>query len=417
MLLQFKNINLLMNEKINKIIFLRDYPFNQLDYERLGIELLRIHGFKVEIWDISSYLHKNLKYQLIQEDLENFKDLRIFEEKYEIIKAISSLDKGYIINCFIEYSLRTFFIFRTISKLKINYCVYEMISFPSFYPINKSYRERIVLILKKGKSLKFREIIQHVVNKILLKYFFIFGIAPASIVLLGGEKSKGSSSSPVNKTTTQLWTHSLDYDIYLQHKNEISDSSKINGVFLDEYLPLHPDFLYMGIEFPISSDNYYPKICNFFKTLEKNMNTRVVIAAHPKSDYDNSPDYFCGRTHIKGETARLVRESSFVIAHMSTSIDFAVLYNKPILFITTDDIQKLNSGKNIKGLAITAIASEFGKIPINIDHLSEFDWDKEMKVNEEAYLRYRNLYIKKPGTPEKPMWEIFCSYIQQKNIS
>jgi hypothetical protein len=406
-----------MTEKINKIIVIRDYPFNQLDYERFGIELLRNNGLKIEIWDITPCIHEKFKYQLVEEGPSNFKGLQIFKEKNEVVKAISSLDNGCIINCFIEYSLRTFFVFRAISKQQINYCVYEMVSFPNLFPIQNSYIERIASILKKSNSLKFKEIIQHILNKTLLKYFFLFGIAPASIVLLGGDKSTGSSLFPVDKTTTRLWTHSLDYDIYLQDKTELIDSCKKTGVFLDEYLPFHPDSYYMGIEFPISPENYYPKVCNFFNILEKNMNVRIVIAAHPKSDYENLPDYFHGRTLIKGETARLVRESSFVIVHASTSLDFAVLYNKPILFLTTEDIQKMNSGKNLKGLAITVIAAELGKKPINIDHLSGFNWEKEMVVNHEAYLRFKDHYIKKQGTPEKPMWEIFYSYIQQKNIS
>jgi hypothetical protein len=406
-----------MEKNIYKVIVMVDYPFNRCDYDRFGIELLRNHGLETEIWDITACLHKPIIDKLIVKEPVIFKNLRIFTEKREIVKAISSLDKGCIINCIIEYSVRTFFIFRTISKHKINYCVFGMVSFPSPYPIQHSMIERLVSILKKGKAIKFKDMIQHVLNKILLKYYFIFGINPASIIILAGEKSKGVPSYPVNKTTKQLWAHMMDYDIYLKNKTKLNDSSKITGVFLDEYLPLHPDFHYMGIEFPISPDNYYPKICNFFKILEKNMNTQIVIAAHPKSDYENTPDYFCGRTIIKGETARLVKESSFAIAHMSTSINFAVLYHKPIVFITTDELQKMTSGKNITGLYIQVIASELGKMPINIDHISGFNWDEEMGINEDAYLRYRNLYIKKPRTPEKPMWEIYCSYIQKNNIS
>jgi hypothetical protein len=142
------------------------------------------------------------------------------------------------------------------------------------------------------------------------------------------------------------------------------------------------------------------------------MNTEIVIAVHPRSNYNNLPDYFGGRSCIKGKTGQLIKDSSFVIAHMSTSIGFAVLYHKPIVFITTDKLYKMNSGKNLTGSYIQAIAAELGKNPINIDHMSEFNWNHEMEINEEAYLCYKNNYIKKKGTPEKPLWEIFCSYIQ-----
>jgi len=405
-----------MNEKITKIIFITDFPFNKNSYDRIGVEYFHNHGLEVEIWDFTSCIHKNFIDQLIVGETVNFKDLRIFKEKSEIVKAISSLDKGCLIFCG-EYSFRTFFIFRAISKHKINYFVLATDAFPSPYHIQNSFIGCIVQILKKGMALKFEEIIQHILNKILLKYYFIFGIAPASIILLGGEKSSENLSFPVNNTTTRLWANMVEYDSYLQLKTVLNDSCKITGVFLDQNYPFHSDFLYIGIENPRSPENYYPILCNFFKILEKNMNTEIVIAAHPKSDYDNLPDYFCGRTIIKGETACLVKESSFVIAHSSTSINFAVMFHKPIVFITTDEMQKQTSGKNIIGLYISSIALELGKIPINIDHVSGFDWDKEMKINEKAYLRYKNLYIKKSGTPEKPMWEIFCSYIQQNNIS
>jgi predicted TIM-barrel fold metal-dependent hydrolase len=73
-------------------------------------------------------------------------------------------------------------------------------------------------------------------------------------------------------------------------------------------------------------------------------------------------------------------------------------------------------GKNIIGLEIQGIASELGKLPINIDHLSGFNWETEMEINNEKYDNYKNLYIKKRGTPEKLIWEIFYSYIQRSNI-
>jgi hypothetical protein len=406
-----------MDKKINKIIVITAYPFNQRDYDRFGIEILRTNGLNVEIWDITSCLDKNLKDQLVVENSINFENLIIFEEKSDIVNAISSLSKDGIINCFIEYSLRTFFIFRAISKYNINYCVFGMVSFPSPYVVKNNYIERIILILEKGNSLKFKEIIQHILNKVILRYYFIFGISPASIILLGGAKSPGIPSYPVSNTTLQLWTHMLDYDIYLQDKPELNVFSKKTGVFLDQYLPLHPDYLYEDNESPLSVDNYYSKLCDFFTTLEKNMNVDIVIAAHPRSDYDNLPDYFNTRTIIKGKTAHIVNNSSFVIAHASTAVNFAVLYHKPIVFITTDELEKMASGKNITGLYIQAIALELGKKPINIDHLSKFDCDKEMEINEGAYLSYRSYYIKKPGTPEKPLWEIFCSYIQHNNIS
>lgn len=400
-----------MDRKIHKIIIITGYPFNRRDYDRFGIEYFRSKELEVEIWDISAILSKNVTDQLPVKDPTLLTDLRIFKKKEEIVKAILSIDNNSIINCFIEYSPRTVFIFRTISKQKIRYCVVEMASFPNPFPVQEWSIHRITQILKKAGSLKVPEIIGHILNKIQLNYYSLFGIAPASIVILGGERSSAGSSYPVDKATTRVWTHSFDYDIFLKNESETGDSHTGNGIFLDQYLPFHPEYHYFDVK-PISPEKYYPGLCNFFTLLEKNMNSRIVIAAHPRSDYPDLPDYFCGRSIIKGETARLIRDSSFVIAHSSTAINFAILYRKPVLFLTTDELQKKVSGMDITGLFIPAIAAELGKLPINIDHTSGFSWEREMSVDTNAYLRYKNNYIKKEGTPEKYGWEIFYSCTQ-----
>jgi hypothetical protein len=402
-----------MDGTINKIVILTDYPYNQQYAEYFGVELLRNHGLEVEIWDISAYLFEKFRKDLLPDVPEEFKGLRLFTQKDEIEQAISSLDPRCFINCFIGYGFTTFFIFRAISKQHINYCVLGMVSFPSPYPPETSFIKRFGSMLKKINKIP----LDYFINRILLDYYFHFGISPASVLLLNGEKSaEVPPMYPVNQKTTRLWTHSFDYDVYLKNPSELFSADIGTGVFLDDYLPLHPDFLYTGVKFPISADEYYQKICIFFDLLEKRMHTKVLIAAHPKSKYENGPDYFCGRTAIKGKTALMIRESAFAIAHMSTSINFAVLYHKPIIFVTMDKIEKMTSGKNITGLYIQAIAAELGKKPINTDHESVINWDQEMKINEQAYTRYRNLYIKKQGTPEKPMWEIFYSWLQDNPV-
>jgi hypothetical protein len=407
-----------MNGRINKIIFIINYNLNKWDYDRLGIEFLRSKGLTVEVWDITNYLYSNSEGKKPDTELKNYDGIRILFKKNDILKAISLLYEGCLVNCTIGYDIHTVFLFRALSKYKIRYFVFGMVSFPDPYPVQSSFIKRMVSFLKKGITWKFIPNIEHVLNEILLKYFFLFGIAPASVILLSGEKSAKIFSYPVNETTTRLWTHNLDYDIYLKDTAGSGDTVRKTGVFLDEYLPFHPDIHNKNeMKSPVIADEYYPKICDFFRKLETETNTQIVIAAHPKSDYEDKPDFFCGRNVIKGKTAHLVRESSFVIAHMSTSINFAVLYNKPILFITTDNLQKQKSGIFIPGLYIPAVAAELEKTPINLDHMSVLNLNEEMEVNDKAYLRYRERYIKKEGTPEKPTWDIFYSYLQHNTVS
>jgi hypothetical protein len=233
------------------------------------------------------------------------------------------------------------------------------------------------------------------------------------MILLGGEKSLENKIYPIDNHTKLLWAHSFDYDRYIQIKNQIALPDTSSCVFLDEYLPFHPDLQDIGIGSPVSSDEYYPKICKFFDYIEHEFHVRIIIAAHPKSNYEATSDFFQGRTVIKGDTARLVKDSSIVIAHMSTSINFAILFNKPILFATMDKLQKLKTGKYIPGLYIDKMASELMTEPVNIDHLNGLHQVKLLHINNEAYNTYKINYIKKDGTPELPFWEIFSLYCQR----
>jgi len=218
---------------------------------------------------------------------------------------------------------------------------------------------------------------------------------------------------PISDKTHFIWGHLWDYDLYLDEmKNQIAPDSTL-GIFLDEYYPLHTDYDYLGIVSPIGADEYYAKLRTFFDYLETNYHVRIVIAAHPRSDYSESTDYFGGRPIIKGQTARLVHESSFVIAHDSTSINFAVLFRKPLIFITMDKIQKCDVGRLTTALSIESMAHALKKTTLNLDTMNEFDWSKELQIDMQSYMDYQNDIIKKAGTPEIPFWEIYIKSIRQ----
>ena len=68
---------------------------------------------------------------------------------------------------------------------------------------------------------------------------------------------------------------------------------------------------------------------------------------------------FGGRELLQGETARLVNDSSLVIAHYSYAVNFAVLYRKPLIFLTTDELKA-----SFRRPAIEAISSHFHKNPL-----------------------------------------------------
>ena len=44
-------------------------------------------------------------------------------------------------------------------------------------------------------------------------------------------------------------------------------------------------------------EEYYPSHCRFFDYVEQELNLKVVIAAHPKTNHTDYPEYF-GKRHV-----------------------------------------------------------------------------------------------------------------------
>jgi len=94
--------------------------------------------------------------------------------------------------------------------------------------------------------------------------------------------------------------------------------------------------------------------------------------------------------------------------HQSTAINYAVLYNKPIVFITSKTINE----NLIEDPSPDWLAKYFGTAPVYIDEHYDLDWSPCLKTNESAYRRYRNDFIKREDTFERPRWQIVADCIK-----
>jgi hypothetical protein len=232
------------------------------------------------------------------------------------------------------------------------------------------------------------------------------------LILAGGSQTLVKYNPPIGKKTKIIWGHTLDYDLYLNDslkpsKNELK--GKKYAVFLDQYLPFAPDLVYMGVNSPLTPKQYYYSLCNFFNRVEKETGLNIIIAAHPRSKYEEHQSYFEGREIVRGRTIELIRDSDLVLMHYSASLSFAVLYNKPILFFATGEMEKCTS--EVK--KICAYSSELNKQFINIDVIYKIDWDKELTVDKETYANYKEKYLKRKGTEEKPFWQIVADEVKR----
>lgn len=380
-----------------RIVFLLHAPFNKRDFERYGIRLLQNEQFEVEAWDFTPFLFPKVFKNYIPSDACNFNGLKVFKEKREALESLKKLDKCDVVIPMLGTDYNSYKVFKILSQKNIFYGF----SLQTMVPTAVKQMSVVDKIIKIAGSLA--SIVYSKIPKNLI------GIKNPNFILVGGEKSIGGTR--YKKKTEIIWTHALDYDLYLQPNDQV-DTGCIREpyiVFIDEYYPFHMDYLYFKTPPKINPNEYYSKLVSFFSFIEQIENCKVVVAAHPHSKYENHPDYFQNRVIIKGRTIDLVKHSKFVIMHSSTSINFAVLFKKPVLFI------KMNLIEKWFGPSIDLMASFFEKKAICLDNIiDKSDIRMKLEINTECYDRYKEAYIKRINTPEKKSWLIFSDYLKEK---
>ena len=88
----------------------------------------------------------------------------------------------------------------------------------------------------------------------------------------------------------------------------------------------------------------------------------------------------------------MVRDAAIVLLHGSVALNFAVLYRKPVIFITLDMFKetRLESLTN-------EMADRLGKSPINISEPHTMEFEAEFRFDRSKYQRV----IRNPSLREK----------------
>ena len=241
------------------------------------------------------------------------------------------------------------------------------------------------------------------INKIFLnKYHKTEDLKSINIIVVSGKK--GIKNNLKNKEL--IFGHSYDYEKYLNFENNNKNTIKETeyAVFLDQFLPYHPGAIMRGELPKASKEKYFPALNEFFDDFEKKTKIKVFIASHPRSNYSSNFNPFFKRKTIKDDTINLVKQSKMVFAHTSTSISFALLYKKPIVFLTSNEIKV-----SYDDFRIDSLSRELKCKLFNIDDKSyknRFNSFNDFnQFNEESYKKFIDNYIKHPNSPNLSIWD------------
>jgi hypothetical protein len=379
-----------------------------ISFKRLGVEVLESNGFEVRVYDFSPIVFPKL-YEGLKSRLHHTSEIySLFNEKKKAVQAIQNLGDECFVVMLGFYHAESFKIFRPLSKTNIPYAIYSANTFPGTMGCKEgSFLERVLLKLYRCSFRKLKALIYKPI------FAPLFGIRPPNICVLGGESTLNNTRSAalIRGETELLWAHGLDYDNYLDRLQKRETQANI-AVFIDIGDPMfHADRnLKHGVAH-LTCERYYPSLCRFFDYVEKELKLEVVIAAHPKGKHVDYPEYFGGRRVFRDQSLQLIKKSKLVISHQSTALNYVVLEKKPLLFITTAEYEAdLSYSKFLK-----LNGSWLGKRVINIDEVPySISWKKELSVNEEMYLKYRQQYIKKEDSEDLNTWQILANRLKRE---
>jgi len=189
-----------------------------------------------------------------------------------------------------------------------------------------------------------------------------------------------------------------DYEVSINHPDyEIFRAVKDNPVrvvegkyilFIDPFFPCHPEDVGLSRENQIAID-YHQRMRHFFDWLENRFQMPVVIAAHPSANYEN--DELGARKIIKYKTAELVKDAELVLLHQSNSNVFAILFDKPLVFLTTNGINQYNRLLD----KISGTAGFLEKEVYNIDRCS-YEAIAFSKIEKSVRGKYMYSYVTSP---------------------
>ncbi|MBI2889493.1 MAG: hypothetical protein HYY13_01795 [Nitrospirae bacterium] len=234
------------------------------------------------------------------------------------------------------------------------------------------------------------------------------GLRPADYVVYAGWKSI-EQEFPVGPTTRAIWAHSQDYEAFRSCLQDPA-GSLTEAVFLDEFLPSHPDLTALGLRLDIRPQEYYAALRSFLDMVESRLGLRVVVAADPKGEYRAREDWFGGREVVFNATPRLVRQARLVLAHRSTAIGCAVMARKPVLLFTTRYLHRTHHRRYLDGFA-----RALGKRLWYMEDPQSIEWDDVFNVDQEAYARFMRDYVKTEESPDLPLWEIVFNVLARES--
>ncbi len=243
------------------------------------------------------------------------------------------------------------------------------------------------------KGLFNKNFLGHVRNSIFIRIpRKLLPIKSADFLFLGGMANRDDyiKLGYTDKHTKICHIHSMDYEAYLKAKEK--KEQIISGdycVFLDEYLPYHPDNEIVG--YYVDPEKYYEEVNHFLEMLQNKYGSRVIVALHPRANMEISKQKYNKDFELrKYETAELIKDCKYVVAHFSTAISYATLFYKPLILFLTNDLMRYDEWRDTSD----KYSKLLGVTMRNASNVDTIDLPEFLEINRDKYDEFIRQYVK-----------------------
>lgn len=385
---------------IKRVILIGYQPLTEKVKEDFYFSELLDHNFEVTYWDLSAIYFPNV----LNDTLNDQNIVKILDYDGLVAKLGNCQINECLFLLNITYEYRVIRLFRILTKFNCTLSFFARGALPvSNRKIN--IKEKIIKSMDAAVLFNFmKNRYAGFLKKIgfIKLYDIVFNAGQHGYLTVG----VGADCEKKHSSIVEINSH--DYDNYLDSLLNKSYLDYTYCVFLDEYLPHHPDFKLLGIQ-TVDSENYYKSLNSFFDYLERKFKIPVVIASHPKADMYKDMNPYNGRKIIWGRTGELTKHASFVLAHISTSQSYAILNNKPIITLNCNSIKdRMPHYSHF----ITHFSEQLNSQLINTDLYSDDDVSLK-EVDPNLYGSYRYNYLTSTESEQKKSSVIFLETLSK----
>ena len=395
-----------------------------IDEQDLSVFLKRPKNFNATIFDLKKYFSKftvvNFS-KIIGEKVKKKNFKKILQKKNinyfcpsnsnELIKKINK-GKNYAFFK-AKFDLKYFKIHRTLSKTNIRLI---QVSNYSFIFETDSLRSRKVSetlrVILKVKLINYFHRIMCILN-LYPKVHIHFDCDQARIDLINSSISKKIDNLiPIINFSYYkkiVRINSKYYSDFIKLKKNKIEKKYI--VLSDQPLA-HPDFTVReGLVDYKKHDIYYKNLNLFLKKLEQTFKKKVVICLHPKAEYSHFKSFKLLKKNFKTvyyKTEHYISKSFLVLNGISSTMNFAIIQNKPIFIIKSKHF-----GNTVKNKIIN-IKKELNYPVINLDSFNKYNFKSLLEIQNkkqvESYIK-RRLYFEN----NKTYLQQVVSYLKNKD--